>query len=146
VAWMDNIPCSSSSSGLGWSLPNTPAWAIAFSNSAFPYEKYRSAVSGASSPAFDVLWVIKREIRSSGRVNLGRDAIGGDYAQDLEGSCVKLDGLFVLAEGERAFGLLNRAFEGEFGGRGGSLLSLSFPVITGEGLSRSCGRWCLTMP
>ena len=38
------------------SFPNTEACEIAFSNNAFPYAKYKSALSSASSPYFSVLY------------------------------------------------------------------------------------------
>ena len=51
---VNNAP-SSSPAPSGCSFPITELWEIAFSSKAFPYAKYRSAVSGALSPSFSVL-------------------------------------------------------------------------------------------
>ena len=100
------IPSSSSSSS-AFCFPSTEFWEIAFSNSAFPYAKYRSAVSGASSPCFFVL----SHRRWSEHQDALRDAQRTCYSHLFQRGRVVLHSLLVFLECKCAFGVCNSVFK-----------------------------------
>ena len=122
-------PCSSSNESSGSCFPSTELCVIAFSSSALPYEKYKSAVSGASSPC---VFVLSR----AGRSEHGAGRAGTCNSHQLERRRVVLHGLFVFFEREGAFGMFNGVFERHRRVCGG-LLCLS---ATAAGISDLCAR------
>lgn len=92
------------------SLPNTEFCVTAFSRSAFPYEKYKSAVSGAFSPSCSVLMEKNRKVLIIGR-GVRRETNHRRDLHQFQCSGIMFYSLFILFKSKCAFGLFNGALD-----------------------------------